>query len=256
MRVSSYSIIPFVPSHWLVIFILFLILSLGGSSYHLLERTITIQPSVVERTPSSVYKKANQVVGLTIFSLVSPPNRIDALPRLSSLTSDNLAETENAINSIIIYAERSRENRTLVINTLRQIIELPDIEQKVITSTEFHRLWSNILKIFRTLKATETLDLFINCLPCGDETFSSSMSNLPAYNELINFGELAVPTLTHTLAFHENPKVRSLSAMCLGRILGKDARPILERALENEKISTVKDAIQFELRTLDREPNG
>jgi hypothetical protein len=174
---------------------------------------------------------------------------IESLVLALSFKEDRMRS--DAERQLLEMARTSPDKRKLVINELLKSVgtkeELNGSHSILKTTFAF---WSSATNIFAELKASESLDVMIRCLHCGNG-LTGNMGEPPAAYALFRMGELAVPKLSEALLHNPNGYVRIQSALCLGRIGGPQAELALRNALRTEKEKDVRDYISFVLNGAD-----
>ncbi len=158
-----------------------------------------------------------------------------------SLSSEDWAENEQTAKTLLLYANKSTDCRTAIINQLIEAMDKPN--PNFLADQRTYHLWSTGAALLGELKAVEALDLLINHLDLNDGHFSASGVHQPAVFGIRKMGSLAVPKLEEALSHNANRNIRLAAAWCLSDIGGKDAKHSLKHALESESDPCVRRLI-------------
>lgn len=188
-------------------------------------------------------------------SVAAPVLDGDYIQRLiSALSEENNDERLKAQTEILRLAEESPVNRETIIRHLIRSVEDLKLEGKLVLEPPAFKFWSSATQIFSRLKATESIDLLIRFIYCGDGLSSGASHHHPAEGALVDMGNLAVPKLSEALLNNRNPVIKKSVAKCLGNIGGPEAKRSLEYALQSEGDEDVSHTIKLALAAVAREP--
>jgi len=119
---------------------------------------------------------------------------------------------------------------------------------ELVRSHDRFREWSEATNLLGRIRATEALDTLINCLECNDGRFGLSLGRFPAALGVVNFGEAAIPKLSAALKRKE-PMTRYKAAEVLYAMGGDRAKHLVKKAVPNERVRWIADAMKNMLRT-------
>lgn len=162
------------------------------------------------------------------------------------LRSADEGERERAKKELRLLASKSARSRKQVIQELIKVTGESDARLRV-TSAQYYDAWKFATELLGELKATEALDVLIECIDCNDGFAGLSFDHYPALKAITVIGEPAVPKLTAALN-HDRAATRSAAASALGTIGGAEAMEALESALRQERDENVIAHIRIALR--------
>jgi len=177
---------------------------------------------------------------------LSDQTRIEKL--IANLSSED--QSEQAQRQLLEIANRSTADRDRVVQSLIAGVNTHEElrKQRLILGDSFN-YWYHANSIFSALKATEAIDVMIDCIHCGNG-MTGSLNVNPAFDALQAMGPLAIPKMSQALREHSQSLVRAHVALCLGVIGGVEARNVLRKALRTETDKYVVRYIKWGLTTL------
>lgn len=197
-------------------------------------------------------KPSSRLPDMNVSYVQTGDNIIQGL--ISSLLSKEDNVRQEAERRLIDVARTSSQHRSEVIlallKSVRGIDELDGNHDVLKTSFLY---WRSATNIFAALKATEAINVLIQCVHCSNG-YTGTMGEPPASIALIQMGAVAVPKLSEGLQRDPDGFKRVKIALCLGRIGGTEASLALKRALRREREKAVRDAIRFILASMAGEP--
>jgi len=184
------------------------------------------------------------------------PQEVDDQARIrqliANLSKDDLSE--KAQSELLAIAKRSTINRDRIVQDLiADVNSHEELRRQQLILNESFYYWYRTVRIFSLLKATEAIDVMIQCIHCGNG-MTGSLSVQPAFGALQAMGGLAVPKLSSALREHPNQMVRAYVALCLGTIGGSEAEAALQNALRTETDASVIHHIKLGLATIANNP--
>ncbi|HEY3028103.1 MAG TPA: HEAT repeat domain-containing protein [Pyrinomonadaceae bacterium] len=162
---------------------------------------------------------------------------------LRHLGSDHKDERENAKRAIVILANESPENRQEVIKELVEIVTVSNKRSPFYESHDRFLSWMEAVDIVGTLRATEAIDVLIQCLDCDVGVSGLGPGRYPAAMAVIKIGKAAIPALAASLE-HERLEIRFKAVEALYAIGGDDAREVLRSAERKQSDRLLKSTIR------------
>lgn len=179
------------------------------------------------------------------------PNNSRIQQLIATLSSAHDGERSAAAQDLATLARVSPEQRERVIKAL-----LDDVEKRGtldgrhgVLGSEYP-YWISVTNLLAEFRATEAIDVLINCIHCGNG-YTGSLGHQPAFGALVKLGTLAVPKLSEALLSEPNDYVRGQVALCLGTIGDERAERSLRQALRRETNKDVAEYIKAGIRTID-----
>lgn len=162
----------------------------------------------------------------------------EAASLIHRLRFASLRKREKTKNSILVFSRRSSTARQCVVKTSLKIVTDVSIskDKGVGLFWKFpgrFQEWSGAADILGTLRASEAIDVLVECLDCNDGRFGLSVDRFPATRAIVNFGDEAIPLLARTLKGESSIK-KYLAALALHEIAGEKAKEALEKAVSEE----------------------
>jgi HEAT repeat protein len=154
--------------------------------------------------------------------------------RIRNLKSDDKDEREIAKKEIIELSEKSPAYRQHVIKALMEIVTLSGGREELIRNPTRFLVWKESVDILGTIKATEAIDLLVDCLDCNSGASGLGPGRYPATVSVIKIGEEAVPKLAAALE-GQSAGLRYMAVQALYSIGGDSARKALEKASLRER---------------------
>ena len=153
---------------------------------------------------------------------------------LRQLRSLDEKEREGAKNALIAFSSESASSRQYAIGELLKIIDVRGERADLMVSPERFLEWKEAADILGTLKATEAIDLLVECLDCNNGRTGLGPGRFPATVAIIKFGDEAVPKLAKALE-QKSFGIQLRAAQAL-YVIGSDAaKESLEGALRETK---------------------
>jgi HEAT repeat protein len=171
-------------------------------------------------------------------------NEVSGLKR--RLQDSDEAERGRAKRDLSSLAQKSVELRGQVIRELIELMETSD-DRRRLSSPAHNDAWTFAAELLGQLKATEALDVLIDCIHCDDGHAGLSFDRYPALKAVTAIGSEAIPNLTLALS-HDRPEVIKYAALALGEIGGAEAKQALGNALSQEQDKDVLTCIKIALR--------
>src|SRR5262245_39488408 len=219
----------------------------SGNATVLLVLVLCINGFRVTATDAGSFLQANKEV---ILGYVN-----ELTPKLSESSDKTVlikpgAEVSERIEKILVdVASRSPELRTLVVETLIELLENPAYSDGLYYSA----VWYCASQVLAELKAVEAVDVLSRHLEMEHGHASLSFSGYPVVHALIQIGEPAVAKLEDVLLGSvSSPASRALAAFALGEIGGTSARLALERASRSETHPDVMERIRKSLAAINK----
>lgn len=158
------------------------------------------------------------------------------------------AEQEKVKKELSLLAEESAESREQVIQELIIRVKGSDVRSRL-TSRAHYNAWKSAVDLLGQLKATEAIDVLVECIACNDGIAGLSNDRYPALKAILAIGHEAIPKLTQALSNNDDPATRIFSASALGQLGGDEAKEALEQALLSEQNTEVAASIRVALKT-------
>jgi HEAT repeat protein len=166
---------------------------------------------------------------------------------IQTLRSPDEGKREAAKNEIIALSGRSPESRQYTIKELIKVVAVPGGRAELIESPQRFSEWREAINILGTLRATEAIDVLIDCLDCNNGSSGLGPGRYPATVAIIKTGEEAIPKLT--VALEQKPEgIRFMAVQALYSIGGEKAKGVLETASRKESNKQMLSVIRGALR--------
>lgn len=149
------------------------------------------------------------------------PETIQSL--ISSLSSENDDVRKQAEKKLIELGQTSATQRNDIINQLVRTVESQDdlkTGKCYILGDKFN-YWTSATNIFAELHATETIDLLITTIACGNG-YTGSLLIEPSMDALVKLGTISVPRLRQAYRREKNEYLRIQIAHCLEDLYWKE----------------------------------
>ena len=167
--------------------------------------------------------------------------------QLDELRSSNQNEREKARKAILEFSTKSADARLYIIKALIRIAKVPNGNAELMKSNERFWEWKESVDILGIMKATEAIDVLMECLDCNNTAPGLAPEWYPATKAIIKIGTDAIPKLTEAMR-HKSPSVRFMAAQALFAIGGDRSKDALEKALLIEKDGRIAFMIKAMLR--------
>lgn len=166
---------------------------------------------------------------------------------IRNLRSNDAAEREAAKNEIITFSAKSPEARQYTIKELLPIVKVSEGPTELWKSQPRFFEWKEATDILGTIKATEAIDVLIDCLDCNNGPSDLGPGRYPATLAIIKMGDQAIPKLAFALE-EKTLGVRYRAAQALYLIGVDSAKAVLEKAVRNNKNAQTTNVIKAFLR--------
>lgn len=145
-----------------------------------------------------------------------------------NLRSYDENKREAAKKAIIAFSVKSPETRQRIIKELIKVATAERMD--LIKSPPRFFAWREAVEILGTIKATETIDVLIDCLDCNNGPAGLGTGRYPAILAISKLGNEAIPKLADALDIR--PDIRFRVAQALYLIGGDRAKDVLGKAMQ------------------------